>query len=157
MQNWKDYIDKKFGKTDEFEWKNNTGCLAITHKPTKTSFWFYLDSANWNNLDDVQFTNEKTRGWSGEYKSTQFSLHEAELLDSFLQPAIESGWTSKDTYIGKRHWRSMVYFNREMKGTPFKYYSSDTGILSTLLFPITSILAIVLGTTKIVQIAPTHN
>ena len=155
MQNWKDYIDEKFAKTDDFDWKNDTDCLTITHKLTKTSFWFYLDSENWNNLADVQFTNERTRGWSGDYKASDFSQKEVELLDNFLKPAIEIGWISKDTYIGKKHWKSIVYFNSEMKGIPFKYYSSDNGILSTFLLPITAIIALVLGTKKIVRIPPT--
>ena len=157
MQNWKEYIEWRFRKKDGFEFTMHKDYILIADTKSKTNFHFYTDSLAWNSLSDVQFHNDMTRGWSGEYKAAKFNQQEIELLESFLKPAFETGWISKDIFISRKHWKSTVYFNNEMTGSPFIYYSSETGILSKLFFPLTSLIVKLFGTIKTVKVPPVGN
>ncbi len=156
MQTWRDYITRKFVPTDQFVFISTPDSLVIKHNKSGTSFSFYPKTSEWKTLADVQYHNEKTKGWSGEYKEAEYNTKELELLDSFLAPAFEDGWISQDIYIGKKHWKSIVYYNPNMVGPKFEYYSSAHGFLSVLLFPIYYFWALLFGQKRLIKISPVN-
>lgn len=157
MDNWKDYIDKKIIPADQFSFDTDSSDMTIivTHKMTGTQFYFYGLANDPKELHDIQYHNNKTRGWSGEYQGPiLFSTDEAKHVDNFLNPAFETGWVSQDTFLFGKHWKSKVYFNLNKTGTPFGYFSSELGCLSFIMFPIFWLLALLFGSTKTVIIDP---
>lgn len=157
MDNWKDYIDKKFVPADQFsfETEKDSPSLTVKHNKTGTSFYFFWPTEDWKEISDIQYHNPRTKGWSGEYnRVSKFNDEEVKILDSFLAPAFETGWVSSDIYLFDKHWKSKVYFNPDKTGTPFQYFSSELGCLSFILFPIFWLLAFLFGSTKTVTIDP---
>lgn len=160
MKNWREYIDQKFQPTSDFTFKSEdvSNTLTITHIASETNVSFIWPRDNWTGLADIQFYNPKTRGWSGEYwGELDFSEENIKAVDSFLDPVFKDGWTSIDTYIGGNHWKSKVYRNLQMTGTPFTYYSSETGCLATIFFPITWTIATLFGKKEKVLIQPINS
>lgn len=151
---WNEYLKLKFSSSQFTEVTDDMPIsLRFKHKPTGTSFIFYWGPQG--ELVDVQYYNDNTDGWSGESGSfEQTDKKVCEFLDVFLNPAFETGWVSKDTYLFGVHWKSKVYFNPEMKGQPFHYYSSRLGCGSIIFFPLFSILAPLIGKTKTIHIEP---
>ncbi|MBX3164090.1 MAG: hypothetical protein KF900_06375 [Bacteroidetes bacterium] len=157
MDNWKDYIENKFVPKDLFTFTIDE-CdmtMTVTHKQSGTRFDFYFDGSDWTTLYDVHFSNDNTKGWSGEYQgSIKFSLNEVKIIDNYLSPAFDTGWVSKDIFLFDKHWKSKVYFNLDKTGAPFVYFSSELGCLSLILFPVFWTLGLLFGTTKTVTIYP---
>jgi len=159
MNNWKDYIDHKFDPTDEFIFTTeaDSTSLTIKHKKTGTTFYFYWPTEDWLEISDIQYRNDKTMGWSGEYnRDCKFSNEEVKFLDGFLYPAFESGWMSKDIYLFNKHWKSQIYFNHDKSGLSFSYFSSALGCLSFILFPVSWLLELLFGYAKTVTIDPVN-
>ena len=143
MTNWKDYIDNKFIPTSDFVFtpdKDSTS-LTIKHNRTGTSVFFLWPTDNWDKIEDVQFFNDKTRGWSGENGSFDFSDKDRDRIEKLLEPVFKTGWLSRDIYLFGHHFKSIVHFDNKAKGLGFHYYSSDLGCASIILFPILTILA----------------
>lgn len=144
MNNWKEYIEHKFIPKEDFVFEDKTelksgigyGTLTITHNQTGNWVCFIFPSENWNKLDDVQFGNNRTEGWSGEYLETVFSEVEKDRLDQYLSTVYKTGWSSIDYYLNSKHFKSYVFRNQEFNGEKFTYYSSSYGCISTVLFPI---------------------
>lgn len=152
---WTYYITEKFASDDfTHQYDNLPLSFGIYHKKTGTSIIFYWKPGD-KIISDIQFYNNKTEGWSGEFGQTgEFCEKEKERVDLFLKPVLETGWISKDTYLFGKHWRSKVYFDNRTKSRPFYYYSSDLGCLSVLGFPVFAVLAIIVGQSKTVNIPP---
>lgn len=157
MENWKIYIDNKFIPKEEFTFTTEdiSNTLIIKHNETRTYISFIWPSDDWKKINDIQYYNDNTKGWSGEYNGDiEFSEENIIRVDNYLAPVFETGWSSKDIFIFGGHWKSIVYFNLNMTGQPFHYYSSDLGCLSVILFPLFALIAFILGQKKIVYVAP---
>ncbi|MES2141200.1 MAG: hypothetical protein V4511_15945 [Bacteroidota bacterium] len=157
MENWKKYIDNKFIPKEQFTFTTEdiSNTLTIKHIATGTSISFIWPSEDWKQINDIHYYNDKTKGWSGEYNGDiSFNDENIKLVDNFLAPVFEMGWVSKDIFIFGRHWKSKVYFNLNMTGQPFHYYSSDLGCLSVILFPLFALIAFIFGRKEIVYVDP---
>lgn len=157
MENWKDYIDQKFQPKQDFDFKTeeDSNTLTVTHLLSGTSFIFFWPSHDWSEIHDVQFHNNQTEGWSGEYNGhLPFSPENTQKVDVFLNPAIETGWMSKDVYLFGKHFTSVVSFNGKPTRNKFRYYSSNLGCLSFILLPIFQLLASTIGKAVTVSIRP---
>jgi len=143
VTNWKDYIDKKFIPTVDFEFvtDKDSSSLTIKHKRTGTSVFFLWPTDSWDKIEDIQFFNDKTKGWSGENGPFEFNETGILKVDNLLEPVFNTGWTSRDIFLFGHHFKSIVHFDKDKKGIGFHYYSSDMGCVSILLFPILTILA----------------
>lgn len=159
MDNWRDYIDFKFTPKEEFTFKiEYANTISIKHIKTGTTFTFWAETQDWYNLADVQYYNDKAIGFSGEFNEVlPFKPEKIIHVDNFLKPAFETGWVSKDIFLFEKHWKSKVYFNPNMRGKGFHYYSSRLGCLSIILFPLFSIFAFFFGQKKVVIISPVKN
>ena len=138
MNNWKEYIESTFQPPSDFKIEDKTqngevGIYTLTHNVSQTSFDFYFPNDNWKKIEDVQFHNPKTRGWSGEFWVSEFSESEKQGLDIFLKLALEVGWSSKDYYWNGKHFYSKIYWNKDFKGNNFNYHSN--GCISKFFFP----------------------
>ncbi len=154
MQTWKDYIYNKFIPANHFEFTDrDLTSITIYHPPTGTSFYFYATKENWHELANVQYHNEKTKGWSGDY-ADNIPLNDEEIrkLNDFLKAPFETGWISEDIFVGGKHWKSKTYFAPTMSDTPFEYYSSELGYFSTILFPLYVLWAFIAGQKRVVKI-----
>ena len=154
VDNWKDYINTKFTPVEDFNFETEdiSNTLRISHKGTGTYFAFIWPSEDWKTFSDLQFYNDKTDGWSGEFGSAgEFSEKEIEQVEKFLEPAFKTGWASKDVYAFGKHWKSEVYWNQDMNGTKFHYYSSDLGCVSVFLLPVSPLLTL-FGQNRVVKV-----
>jgi len=165
MNNWKEYIDKITVPRQDFSFDTEevSNTLIITHNKTQTKLYFIWPTENWAKLGDIQFHNARTEGWSGEfYGDLIFSNDTVKQVDRFLEPAFTTGWTSKDIYLFGRHFKSEVAWNLQNTGKKFYYFSSETGCLSLILFPVFyafSLLAKIgiIGSVKTIKIDPINN
>ncbi|RKY93525.1 MAG: hypothetical protein DRQ01_04565 [Ignavibacteriae bacterium] len=145
MNDWKDYIEQKFVPQEEYEFNYEErkykefiiSSIKITHRKTKT--WFYFQNAygTWNILDRAKFGNPKTKGCYKQFENpVDFDKMGIKYLDEHLRPAFD-GWSSKDYYILNFYYKSVNYPNKDFKGRGFPSFNRDfIGCLAFILFPI---------------------
>lgn len=146
MNNWKDYIDQKFIPKEEFEFENKNWkkgiYILITHKRTGTWFKIYDPSDEWRLLGNIEFGNKDESfgfwDWDG---NIPFLQGEVKLTDEFLKPAFLDGISYKKYYLFNKHYKSIVYGNKNFSRRIYSYYISNfIGCTWLLYFPIIFIL-----------------
>jgi len=161
VDNWKDYIDQRFQPAEEFDIKGQeyAPTLDIKHKRTGTVVSFIYPEDDWKTVSDIQYWNDKTRGWSGEFGKTEFDEENKKHVDDFLIPVFETGWSSKDIYLFGKFYKSEVFDRPNLKGRKFRYWGDGFGCILLILFPLLLLVELLimtpfLGKSEIIEIEP---
>ncbi|MER2998745.1 hypothetical protein [Pontibacter populi] len=148
MNNWKEYLERKFSDTSLYEIEdktdlNSSGFYTIKSKTNQTIIDFIWPDEDWYTIEDIQFYSKSANGWSGEFDNLEFNSfnpRSVSYVDEWLSIPINKGWISEEFYINEKLFKAVSYVNDQHKKGKRLLVDFNFGCLGLILFPVTFIL-----------------